>query len=59
MKFPIDVVLLDRDNRIVAMRMSLPPNRMTRIFPKAVSVLELPAGTLTPDVSVGDVVAFS
>jgi uncharacterized membrane protein (UPF0127 family) len=59
MKFPIDVILLDRYNRIVAMRLSLPPNRMTLIYPKAVSVLELPAGTLRPDVAVGDVIAFS
>lgn len=58
MKFPIDAVFLDRDNRIVAYHLSLPPNRITRIYPKAVSVLELAAGTIGPDVAVGDRIAF-
>lgn len=59
MKFSIDAVFLDRDNRVMALYLSLPPNRMTRIYLKAVSVLELPAGTLCPDVAVGDMICFS
>jgi uncharacterized protein len=59
MKFPIDVVFLDRGNRVVALHPSLPPNRMTRIYLKAASVLELPAGTLGSDAAVGDVISFS
>jgi len=59
MKFPIDVVFLDRDNRILALNHSLPPYRITRIYPRAVSVLELPAGTLGKSVAVGDKMIFS
>jgi uncharacterized membrane protein (UPF0127 family) len=59
MKFSIDVIFLDRHNRIVALHPSLPPNRMTRIYLKAVSVLELPSGTLGGTVAVGDVIDFS
>jgi uncharacterized membrane protein (UPF0127 family) len=58
MKFPIDAVFLDQGNRIVALYHNLPPNRMTRIWLKAVSVLELPAGTLDEGVLDGDEVNF-
>lgn len=59
MRFPIDAVFLDRNNRIVALYHALPPNRMTRVYRKAVSVLELPAGTVGADVAVGDMLVFS
>lgn len=58
MKFPIDAVFIDKENRIVSLAHSLPPNRMTSIYPKAVSVLELPAGTLGKGVVVGDAIEF-
>lgn len=58
MKFSIDAVFLDKSNRVVAISHSLPPNRMTTIYPKAVSVLELPAGTLGENVVVGDEIKF-
>jgi uncharacterized membrane protein (UPF0127 family) len=58
MKFPIDAVFLDKGNRVVAQHNSIPPNRMTRIYPKAVSVLELPAGTIGADVTVGEILDF-
>ncbi len=58
MKFPIDAVFLGKDNRIVALVRSFPANRMTRIYLKAVSVLELPAGTLGLSVVVGDAIEF-
>lgn len=54
MKFPIDAVFLDRDNRVVALYKSLQPNRLTLIYLKANSVLELPAGTLDEGVTVGE-----
>lgn len=59
MKFPIDAAFLDKENRIVSLARALPPNRMTHICLKAVSVLELPAGTLGEGVIVGDVIEFS
>ena len=55
MKFPIDVMFLDRDNSVLAIRKELKPNIMTRIFFRAASVLELPAKTIdSTDTSIGD-----
>jgi len=54
MKFPIDVVFLDMDNRIVALVRDLSPNRLTTVYRKASAVLELPAGTLSEGILVGD-----
>jgi len=59
MKFSIDAVFLGRNNRVVAFFKDLPPNRLTPVFRKASSVLELPAGTLTASISVGDYIEFS
>lgn len=58
MRFSIDAVFLDKDNRIVAIYHSLPPNRMTAVYCKAHSVLELPAGTLDADLEVGEGIEF-
>ena len=46
MKFPIDVIFLNKKNQVIATIENLQPNRITRLYPKAVSVLELPAGTI-------------
>ena len=46
MKFPIDAVFLDGNNRVIAVTRNILPNRMTRVFFNAVSVLELPPGTI-------------
>jgi uncharacterized membrane protein (UPF0127 family) len=55
MRFPIDVVFLDKRNVVVAAREKLPPNRITRLYFRAVSVLELPEGTLAAaDTRAGD-----
>jgi uncharacterized membrane protein (UPF0127 family) len=58
MKFPIDAVYLDRNNRIVAAYRTLNPYRMTRVLMKTASVLALPAGTLDTDVAIGDGIEF-
>ena len=44
MRFPIDVLFLDRNNVVVAIRKDLVPNRITPLFLAAKSTLELPAG---------------
>jgi uncharacterized membrane protein (UPF0127 family) len=44
MRFPIDVLFLDRNNAVVAIRKNLVPNRITPLFFAAKSTLELPAG---------------
>jgi len=55
MKFPIDVIFLNRKCEVIAIIKNLKPNRMTRLYPKATSVLELPAGTIdTTDAEIGD-----
>ncbi|MBU2578386.1 DUF192 domain-containing protein [Patescibacteria group bacterium] len=55
MRFPIDVLFLNRRNKVIGLRKNLQPNRLTRIYFSAVSVLELPSGTLnTSDTRVGD-----
>lgn len=59
MRFAIDAVFLDRENRVVALYRSLRPNRLTRVYPAAVSVLELPGGTLGSEAAVGDVIDIS
>jgi uncharacterized membrane protein (UPF0127 family) len=55
MKFPIDVIMLDRENRVIAIVNSLKPNRMTAIYARAATVLELPAATAAAaKLSIGD-----
>ncbi len=46
MQFPLDVIFLDKNNRVTSLREDLRPNRMTGFYFRAVSVLELPAGTI-------------
>jgi len=46
MRFPIDVVILDSEQRVIASISDLLPNKITKIYRRAASVLELPAGTL-------------
>jgi uncharacterized protein len=59
MKFPIDAVFLNGANHVVAIKKELFPNRMTQVFFAAVSVLELPPGTIDATATiVGDEVTF-
>ena len=46
MQFPIDVLFLDKENQVIAVVSDLTPNRMTRLYTKSFSVLELPVGTI-------------
>jgi uncharacterized membrane protein (UPF0127 family) len=57
MKFPIDLIFLNKQNVVIATIENLQPNRLTRLYPKAASVLELPAGTIeATSTVVGDVI---
>lgn len=46
MRFPIDALFLNRGNVVVATIKSIQPNKMTRLYLEASSVIELSAGTL-------------
>jgi uncharacterized protein len=46
MKFPIDVVFLDKDKRVVGLAKTLRPNRVSCRYSSASSVIELPVGTI-------------
>jgi len=46
MKFPVDAIFLDRDNKVVNVVLGLAPYWVTRIYLRAYSVLELPSGTI-------------
>jgi uncharacterized membrane protein (UPF0127 family) len=47
MRFPIDAVYLDRDRTVIHLEEDLKPWRMAAIRIQAVSVLELPSGTIS------------
>ena len=46
MRFAIDVVFVDRNNRVIRLYHSLKPWRISGIFPRAAFCIELPARTL-------------
>ncbi len=59
MSFPIDVVYLDSDHRVIQVYHRLRPFRFGSVRFKAKSVLELPAGTLKESrTEVGDLLQF-
>ena len=55
MQFTVDAAFLDRRNTVVKVKNELSANRITGIYFRASSVLELPAGTLKEtDTQIGD-----
>ena len=46
MRFPIDVLFVDKDNRIIKIIPSLKPFRLTGVYFHAAFAIELPAGTI-------------
>lgn len=46
LKFPIEVLILDKNNKVVKMRKSLKPNRIFLWNPSYDKVLELPEGMI-------------
>lgn len=59
MRMPLDVVFVDGDGRVVRVYENLRPWRATRVVRKAKACIELPAGTLTAAVAVGDVLTLT
>jgi len=55
MKYPIDVIFVNRDNKVVKIITSIPPFRLTGIYFSASYAIELPANTIKPtEISLGD-----
>jgi len=54
MRYDIDVLFLDKNNKIVKIFRSMKPWRMTRIYFTVSSVLELKGGELDENVKEGD-----
>lgn len=60
MRMRIDIVALDKQNRVVALAHSVPPWRLSCVSPKTRSVLELPAGRIREcGISLGDALVIS
>src|SRR2546426_8572357 len=60
MKFPIDVIFLNGDNRVVRAISDLAPYRLTRVYLTARSVLELRHGTIKKSqTEAGDLLGIS
>ncbi|GGF23952.1 hypothetical protein GCM10010954_23550 [Halobacillus andaensis] len=59
MKFPIDVLFLDNERKVVKSVAGLKPWRVVPAVPQAVSTLELPEGTIKQmNINQGDYVSF-
>jgi uncharacterized membrane protein (UPF0127 family) len=57
MRFPIDIVYLDRERTVVHLENELKPWRMAAIRVNAASVLELPSGTVhRSETALGDLI---
>jgi uncharacterized protein len=59
MNFPIDVIFLDKNNRVIKALENLAPRRISRVLLSSRSAIELPAGTLQASQTVvGNEVGF-
>ena len=59
MRFPIDVVGLDRNHRVIKLWENLRPYRITSVSAALRSVVELPSGRISQcQIQVGDLVQF-
>ena len=60
MRFSIDVLLLDRERRVLSVYRSLRPFRVTAVKWNAAAALELPAGTIAAtNTQLGDELKFT
>lgn len=57
-RFPIDVLFLDKEDKVVKVIKGFRPWRWTRIYWRAKKVIEFPAGALPTDIVPGDEVEF-
>ena len=60
LKFPIDVLILDKENKVVKLKENLKPNSFFFWNPKYNNVLELPKGTIiNSKIKIGSTISFS
>lgn len=59
MRFNIDVVFLDAQNRVLATIENLKPWRMSRFYRQARRTLELPGGSIQGEIQVGEELIFN
>ncbi len=55
MNFPIDVVFLDKSNKVIRIYRSMKPWRHTRFHFNSTRVLEVPAGRIPASIQEGDI----
>ena len=59
MRFPIDVLFVDKENRLIKTTSLLPPFCLTPIYFRAHFAIELPAGTIQfTSTQEGDIISF-
>jgi uncharacterized membrane protein (UPF0127 family) len=59
MRFPIDALFLNKENRVVGLVSDLPPWKITRLYFNSSTVIELPAGTIeSTQAAVGDTISL-
>ena len=58
MRFTIDVIFIDAQNRVIAVLENMRPWRMSRFYSQARRTLELPGGSLQGGVAVGEELIF-
>ena len=59
MRFPIDVIFVDRNKRIIGLVQNIPPFALSPLFWKAESAIELPPGSIAKTAtSIADQIAF-
>lgn len=59
MGFPIDVIFVDSQNKIIGLKNSLPPWRLSRIYWRGKFAVELPSGVLLKSLTVeGDEISL-
>ncbi len=60
MRFPIEAVFVDKDNKIIAARQNLRPWRITPVYFAAALAIEFPAGVIKlTQTAAGDIIAIT
>ena len=59
MMFNIDIVFMDKDNRVVKVLRDVRPWRFTKIYKRTSRVLEVPAGQIPLELREGKVLSFT